>query len=251
MKIPQNIFQTWKTKQISSGFQTLIQTWKEKNPNYTHFLFDDEDCSQFIQQHFDNRIYNAYSRIIPGAFKADFWRYCILYIYGGVYVDIDTICYNSIDLFLNDDLEFITPIDLNNCPSIGSHNLFNAFIASIPKHPILLDCITRIVHNIENNIIPSSNLDFSGPGVLGRAANKFMNLHEESNFIGREGVCVFHKMCFLKFVYGTEIVKNEKNIVLFQNKNGNLKIREIYDNEIKNISDHVDWGKCKNPIRPM
>ena len=26
--------------------------------------------------------------MVPGAYKADLWRYCILYIYGGIYIDI-------------------------------------------------------------------------------------------------------------------------------------------------------------------
>jgi mannosyltransferase OCH1-like enzyme len=87
-KIPRNIFQTWTTKNISSHFRSLIETWIENNPNYAYFLFDDDNCKTFIQKHFDIRVYNCYCRIVPGAFKADLWRYCILYVYGGVYADI-------------------------------------------------------------------------------------------------------------------------------------------------------------------
>jgi mannosyltransferase OCH1-like enzyme len=249
-KIPRNIFQTWETKDISEDFLALTQTWKTRNPNYAYFLYDDNDCLSFIKKHFDIRVFNAYSRIIPGAFKADLWRYCILYIYGGVYVDIDTICYNEIDLFLNEDIEFLTPIDLNNCPSIGTHNLFNAFIASAPKHPILLECINRVIYNIENNIIPHSNLDFSGPGILGRATNTYLNLNEETTFIGKQGFCNNDKVYFLNFECGTEYVKDKYNNILFQNKNGNQYIEKIYNEEIKKIN-HIDWGKCKIPIKPL
>jgi hypothetical protein len=250
IKIPRNIFQTWKTKNLSSGFESLTQSWKENNPNYAYFLYDDNDCENFIKKYFDNRIYNAYCRIIPGAFKADLWRYCVLYIYGGVYADMDTICMNSIDSFLNEDIEFMTPIDLNNCPSIGSHNLFNAFIAAVPKHPILLDCIYKIIYNVENNITPFSNLDFAGPGILGRSTNKFLQLEEETSFIGKEGI-YNDNIKLLKFEHNTEYVKDiENNNILFQNKNGNVNIQQIYDKEIKNIN-HVCWGKCKNPIKPL
>ena len=249
-KIPRNIFQTWETKDISEDFLTLTQTWKKMNPNYAYFLYDDNDCVSFIKKHYDIRVYNAFTRIIPGAFKADLWRYCILYIYGGVYVDIDTICYGKIDFFLNEDIEFLTPIDLNNCPSIGAHNLFNAFIASTPKHPILLECINRVIYNIENNIIPHSNLDFSGPGILGRATNTYLNLHEETCFIGKQGFCNNDKIYFLNFEFGTEYVKDKCNNILFQNKNGNQDIQKIYNEEITKVN-HIDWGKCKNPIKPL
>jgi hypothetical protein len=254
VKIPRNIFQTWKTKKISSEFKSLTQTWVDKNPNYAYFLYDDNECDDFIKKNFDNRIYNAYCRIIPGAFRADLWRYCILYVYGGVYADMDTICINSIDLFLNEDIEFMTPIDLNNNPNIGNHNLFNAFIAAVPKHPILLDCINRIVYNIENNIIPFSNLDFAGPGILGRSTNTYLDFDETTSFIGREGI--YNYVYLLHFEQEKENVSNYSNknklypIILFQNKNGNLNIQKIYNEEIKKIN-YIDWGKCSKPIKPL
>jgi hypothetical protein len=254
IKIPRNIFQTWKSKNLSSEFKSLSQTWIDKNPNYSYFLYDDSDCEKFIKKYFDIRIYNVYCRIIPGAFKTDLWRCCILYVYGGVYVDMDTICINSIDSFLNEDIEFMTPIDLNNNPNIGTYNLFNAFIASVPKHPILLECIHRIVYNIENNIIPFSNLDFAGPGILGRSTNVYLNFPEETTFIGKEGF--INDICLLHFQQCTEYVTNysSKNtiqpIILFQNKNGNANIQQIYNEEIKN-ANYIDWGTCKNPIRSL
>jgi len=248
-KIPRNIFQTWSTKNISDKFRELTQTWINNNQNYAYFLFDDIDCEEFIKKNFDTSVYNAYCRIIPGAFKADLWRYCMLYIYGGVYADMDTICNRPIDDFLDENIEFMTPIDLNNCSYYGKYNLFNCFIASIPKHPILLDCINRIVHNVENNIVPFSNLDFSGPGILGKSTNLFLGLDENTSFIGKEGI--INKIKLLKFEYGTEYVKDlYTDKVLFQNKNGNSFIQEIYNNEIKQ-TNIIDWGTCKNPIKKL
>jgi hypothetical protein len=247
IKIPRNIFQTWETKNISIELNLLCQTWREKNTKYTYFLFDDNERKEFIRKHFDEKIYKSYCKIIPGAFKADLWRYCVLYIYGGIFVDLDSICYNSIDIFLDEHIEFMTAVDLNNCPLIGKYNLTNGFIASIPKHPVLLNCIERIVYNIENNIIPDSNLDFSGPGVLGKSLNKYLNLQETTSFIGKEGI-INNTIKLLKFEIGTEYIKDIKDsIILFQNKNGNELIQNIYNNELKKIK-HVDWGTCKNPI---
>lgn len=246
-KIPRNIFQTWETKDISDGFKSLTQTWREKNVNYAYFLYDNNERISFIKKHFEEKVYNAYNRIIPGAFRADLWRYCILYIYGGVYIDIDTICYGNIDNFLDEHIEFMTPIDLNNSPYLGTYNLSNGFIASVAKHPILLNCIERVVYNVENNIVPFSNLDFSGPGVLGKSTNRFLNLNEEVSFIGKQGIT--NNIKFLKFEPQIEYVKDiENNNILFQNKNGNLNIQQIYDNEIKRIN-YVCWGTCNNPIK--
>ena len=246
-KIPRNLFQTWSTKNITHTFKILTDSWRSYNPNYAYFLFDDNDCEQFIQTHFEENVYQAFLRILPGAFKADFWRYCVLYIYGGVYVDMDTICMSSIDDLLDEHIDFMTPIDLNNHPSYGKYNLFNCFIASAPKHPILWECIQIIVHNVENNIVPFSNLDFSGPGVLGKATNRYLGNSETTSFLGKEGL--IRNIKFLKFEAGNEYVVDPFNQQkLFQNKNGNHIIQSIYRNEINRVN-HIDWGSCSNPIK--
>ena len=149
IKIPRNIFQTWEISELTPEMNLLTSSWKINNPHYAYFLFNNEERKSFIKNNFDEKIYNAYCKIIPGAFRADLWRYCILYIYGGVIVDLDSLSLNSIDDFLDDKIEFMTAIDLNNCPTIGKYNLTNGIIATIPKHSILLECINKIVFNIK------------------------------------------------------------------------------------------------------
>lgn len=237
-KIPYNLFQTWETKNISEDLQQIVNTWKINNPEYNHSLYDSKEREEFIKNNFNSSVYNAYCKIIPGAFKADLWRYCILYMYGGVYIDIYTLCLGSISNFLNKDIDFMVPIDLNTNIYEGTHNLFNAFIASIPQHKILYFCINYIVQLIENNIIPSSKLDFSGPGCLGRCTNIYLNLSENSPFVGKEGI--HNNIHFLKFEMGNEYIKDIHNNILFQNKNGNSDIVNIYNNEISKIN-HISW----------
>ena len=236
--IPKRIIQTWENKNLTLEFQKIVDNWKINNPNYEYILFDDIDCEKFIKDHFDINILNIYNCIIPGAYKADLFRYCYLYIYGGVYIDIDTLCLGKLDNFMLSNIEFIVPIDLNNTQNEGNHNLFNSFIASIPKHPILLECINKIVKNVKNNIIPFSKLDFTGPGILGRCVNNFLGFEETSSFINKEGIN--KNIYFLKFENQTEYVKDNNNNILFQNKNGNPKIIELYNNECK-LTQNISW----------
>lgn len=53
-----------------------------------HYLFNDRDCREFIMREYPPDVLTAYDRLIPTAFKADLWRYCVLYKYGGVYLDV-------------------------------------------------------------------------------------------------------------------------------------------------------------------
>jgi mannosyltransferase OCH1-like enzyme len=223
----------------------------------------------FIKYYFDERVYNAYCKIKPGAFKADLWSYCILYIFGGIYVDIDTLCIGKLNEFiqsneLNSDtdynnnffrevIEFVSAVDFNLNINEGQHNLTHGFIAVRTKHPIMLECINRIIYNVENNIITKSKLDFSACGILGRSVNKYLKLPEETSFIGKEGFININesksnKIYLLKFDEGTEYIKdNTTNKILLQNKNGNSDIINMYNKECEKLSNtFISWVNCND-----
>jgi hypothetical protein len=198
------------------------------NPEYKHVLHDKNERSDFIKNNFDERVYNAYVKIKAGAFKADLWRYCVLYEYGGVYADIDTLCLGKIDDFIGTNASVFV-VDLNTNSEEGTYNLSNGFIAIEPKSPIMRECILRVVHNVENRIVSNRLLDFSGPGVLGRSTNHNLNLPEETSFVGKEGNS--GNIHLLRFEPSTEFVKDVSGKVLFQNKNGNAEITRLYKEE--------------------
>ena len=53
-----------------------------------YYLYNDADCRAFIRSAFPPDVLYAYDLLIPTAFKADLWRYCVLYKFGGVYLDV-------------------------------------------------------------------------------------------------------------------------------------------------------------------
>jgi mannosyltransferase OCH1-like enzyme len=65
-----------------------VENIKMNNKNFNYKLFDDEDCRNFIKNNFDGSVLYAFDSLKPGAYKADLWRYCVLYILGGIYIDI-------------------------------------------------------------------------------------------------------------------------------------------------------------------
>lgn len=234
-KIPRNLFQTWKTAKLSPTMQMLVSGWISQNPKYFYQLDDDNGQKMLIQQYFGQDVLNAYLRLIPGAFKADLWRLCALYVFGGVYVDIDTICLGDLDGILDETTEFVTVIDLIHPTHPKGHALFNGFIAAVPKHPVLLDCIKRIVANVEREYTPALGLnwellDVTGPGVLGRAMNVYLGRGESDSFQGMHGTIVDGKIKLLLFEPRTEIVRDAvTSRKIFQNKNGNAVVQTIYD----------------------
>jgi mannosyltransferase OCH1-like enzyme len=53
--------------------------------------------------------YKAYGLLPLAVMKADLFRYCIIYHYGGIYADTDTICLIKPNLFINNSLLTIVP----------------------------------------------------------------------------------------------------------------------------------------------
>ena len=87
-EIPANIFQTWHSKKLPPLMFKNILEIKQNNPNFNYYLYDDNDCRNFLKNHFPIKVLNAYDSLIPGAYKADLWRNCILFKMGGIYMDI-------------------------------------------------------------------------------------------------------------------------------------------------------------------
>jgi hypothetical protein len=238
-KIPNILFQTWETKTISPEFSKIARSWIERNPNYKYVFQDAREREEFLKTNFDERVHNAYLKIRAGAFKADLWRYCILYEYGGVYADIDTLCLGNLDDFIGTANSCVFVIDLNQNSEEGTHNLANGFIAIEPRSPIMRECILRVVHNVEHGIVDKSRLlDFSGPGVLGRSVNRYLQLKEDASFVGKEGVV--DNIHFLRFEQHSEFVKDVNGNCLFQNKNGNPEIVRLYEEECRRAKC-VEW----------
>jgi len=170
-EIPLNIFQTWHTKNLPPLMSKTVDLIKSSNPAFIHRLFDDNDCYNFIKDNFDKNILDAFDKLIPGAYKADLWRYCVLYKLGGIYLDIK---YKPVNGF-----KFINLTEKEHwvldCDKKG---IYNALIVCKPGNTILLQAINQIVENVKNNYYGESCLHPTGPLLLA----KYFDENEKTNF---------------------------------------------------------------------
>jgi len=114
-KIPHVIYQTCKDKKtLNPQLARNIKAWKQLNPTYKHELYDDNECKEFLKKHFDPKVLKAFNKFRPGAFKADLWRYAILYIHGGIYADIDMNPFKSVDSIVGENYNFISVKERQN-----------------------------------------------------------------------------------------------------------------------------------------
>jgi mannosyltransferase OCH1-like enzyme len=166
--IPLHVYVTWKTKKMSPSMQYNLDTLKLKNPEFTFHLYDDSDCREFIKKHFNKDTVNAFDTLIPGAYKADLWRLCILYIMGGYYMDIKLQTLRKFRLIeLSEGEHFVL-----DRPRDSLH-IYNAFMICKAGNPFLLKCIQNLVQNVKSRYYGSSYLSPTGPELLGRVAIKY------------------------------------------------------------------------------
>jgi mannosyltransferase OCH1-like enzyme/GR25 family glycosyltransferase involved in LPS biosynthesis len=163
-KIPLNLFQTWHTKDLPPKMKESVELLKSQNPEFTYQLFDQEDCRNFIMVNFERRLLTAYDSLVPLAYKSDLWRYCVLYIRGGIYLDIKYRCINGFKLIELTDKEYF----VRDRPEyfVDGKGIQNALISCLPGNKMLYNCIFKILQNIENNYYGPGALYPTGPGLL-------------------------------------------------------------------------------------
>ena len=165
--IPRKIWQTWKTKDLPPKMKECVDLLKQQHTNFEHRVFDDSDCRDFISANFPKEVLIAYDSLIPGAYKADLWRLCILYIHGGIYMDIKLEFYNGTNLNIFLDKEYFANGGYveNGISRIG---IYNAFMISKKGNPILLNCIQHIVSNVATKFYGRTPYCVTGPLLLGK-----------------------------------------------------------------------------------
>jgi len=195
-KIPNIIHQTFISKKLPPEIMNIIINNKKICPNCEFRFYDDNDCDIFIKNNFEEKIYNAYKSIndVYGAMKADFFRYCVLYKIGGIYLDIKSkINYPLFKIINKDDICLldIPRYDLEPW-RINSPTYEQWLLIFAPNHPYLLEIINTIVNYIEVKYEPKINgitklnskqkiLHVTGPDSFTLAINNYIKNHHNQS----------------------------------------------------------------------
>lgn len=116
---------------------TFINSVKEKHPYFEHILWTDQEIKK------RNMIFSCQQRIDEMdefCGKADIMRYEILYKYGGIYLDADSLCLESIDNFFLENTGFAVYENEKCRPGL----IANGTIGFTKEHKLLKDIIEHI-----------------------------------------------------------------------------------------------------------
>lgn len=131
--IPKIIYLCYKDLKILEKYS---YKWKELNPEYELKLFDHDMCEKFLLDEFGQLYSDIYNFLQDGPIKCDFWRICIIYKNGGLYVDADIEPLVPLNDYIQDDVFFATCISYYR--RLSPH-----FIMGEPNNPILKKTIKK------------------------------------------------------------------------------------------------------------
>ena len=164
--IPHLLWQTWETRHVTENMHWAMQTWRRSCPDWQYMCVDNQERAKMIRDILGQESEALYKSLRPGAFRADYWRLVVLWAYGGVYTDADTMCFAPLEQLLPMDAAKKTFVVAED----GLRNLANGFMAASPAHPLLKKAIDMLEANVRQQIYPDHDVDLTGPGLLGCAA---------------------------------------------------------------------------------
>ena len=142
--IPRIIHQTSKTRCAAQPYVRLIRRWKAF-PNYAYYLHDDDAVERLFAKNWEAfpQLRQIMRCVECPTIKADVWRYLVLWEYGGIYADLDSVPSKP---FVNGSL--ITD-EMDSFFVIEYYGLLSQyFIAASPRHPLMFYALQMTLNNL-------------------------------------------------------------------------------------------------------
>lgn len=176
MLIPRILWQTYKSSDPPAAAAACMASWRKYNHNHKFIYMGDLECEEFIEQWFEPEFFEMYKALPVGVMKADVWRVAVVYIYGGIYADVDTECRAPVEDWIGSSSTLVAAVE-NDTGALG-----NFAFAAIPRHPALYRVLQTFVelYNSEsfmNATSPTPVQDF-GAGAWSMGVLKYYDLFD-------------------------------------------------------------------------
>jgi len=147
-KIPKIIHQTHKTRELIPNY--YIDNLKKMNKEWDYKFQDNEEARKFLLDNYGQKFVDKFDSFKSGPHKSDLWRLCVLYKYGGCYIDADLemeISFDDLIKICQEDLIIPCSRMINS-----KERLFNALIICKPLNPKIGECIKKIM-SVDNKTL--------------------------------------------------------------------------------------------------
>eukprot|EP00943_MAST-04B_sp_MAST-4B-sp1_P009251 g9251.t1 len=176
-----------------TNFLKWSKTWKKYHPDWNYRFWDEPKILKMVEEHFPEFVtkFNSFDALIK---KIDFARYLIMFLYGGLYVDMDFEAFRPIDPLIYSfsginnngeryDSRYAGPSVLLS--EEGSTKTINcAVLASAPRHPfywLVIHEVLRREDEYNDKNVSLGVLHSTGPVMLTNVATLYQSLYPQSN----------------------------------------------------------------------
>ena len=158
---------------LKAHFRTILRA----NPGYRLRYFSDDQCLALVQRHSFDAVVDAYRTRRPPAYRADLFRYCVLYIYGGIYSDLTQDFQVPLAELVDGATDRLVLVDDLVFHAHGTPGIQINFIAARPRHPIFAKAIARIVEHVHLRYYGVTPLDPTGPYLCRNVYDEYIRAH--------------------------------------------------------------------------
>lgn len=242
VEAPLNVVVTVKNK--SELTDTFLDEIKTHVSEYTLRIFDDSECSDFLEKHYGEDFARKFERINRGRHKADFFRYAYLYLHGGMYIDVNTRLIRPLDQVIQ---------DRSACyivEKIQGRSMHNGFVYTPPNNPFMHMMLMAIfmddsVQNVGSDI---HSIDFKSFNIINICCDKHLRTGRNHTKIGIDVVLYYscedmetsNQSNRYAAIYTDQKIKvmEERNPLNLSDYESSLRRREVLKSPMPLFSEH-------------
>ncbi|MCB1066746.1 MAG: alpha-mannosyltransferase [Simkania sp.] len=172
MQIPKKLHLTFATEELPERYQRNLEAWRSACHDWEICFYTDDEVYALFKEHFP-QYYEILPQIPCGAMLADFFRYAVLYVHGGMYTDMDTY-----------PLKFLPEKWLSASSVIGYEVQTKAVevfcqwtMLSKPKYPLFKEALEQAFQKFIKNLgcidHPDQVLETTGPLFFSSIVNQY------------------------------------------------------------------------------
>lgn len=158
MTIPKIIHRMWLDKNMDDNdvypkkYNKFTKTFDDFNPEFTIEFWNIKRVNKLFDDYPALAKYRSLWKKVPHHIqKCDIGRYIVMYVYGGIYADLDFIFYRNLTPLLDRELLLVAePTEYTASDEKFGARLCCGFIGSIPQHQFWLDWLDYIVISLRH-----------------------------------------------------------------------------------------------------
>lgn len=163
------VVQTNSSSSMTKNRFNSISTLLINSPEFPYQFFDDAGVQSFVRENYTEIVNDAINNLVPGAYISDVFRYCYLYLNGGVYMDCKKVVFQPVADYINNFTNANSKItDIFIKDRIKNYS-YNAIMVCDKLSKVMKIALVYSVYKIVNNSYDKDPLCITGPGCLGDA----------------------------------------------------------------------------------